>query len=275
MGTLSNVKDKYLINRNVLWIVNIVLLCATVLQCFALTIQGIVMLSEFKQEDILAEYYIFGIVQIACAVVNLLTVVYNRRYINMPISVTAVVVMFAVVIIQLVVAKALWELCIVPILAIIFTIINMVTQFCRSRKKEKEALVKVAKVKLGLDFQPEDMIEEYRKSLKNIEDKFDMGKEDREAFEKEKEDLMQNMHQVLKELVANSDVSLIYKLETLYQAKRECIIPEDNYLLMKNQIISNKDSVKDAHIKNKHLLQQGVITSTEYAHREELIENEL
>ena len=71
-----------------------------------------------------------------------------------------------------------------------------------------------------------------------------MGEKNRAVFEKEKEELVQDTHQILKEFLSNGDVGLLDKLETLYQAKRECIITEDNYLLWKNQLIKDEEALK-------------------------------
>lgn len=275
MGMLNKVKNRYLVNRSFLWIVSMILMLVTDIECLCLFIQGSIRLSNMPSAERLPVYYICIIILEICFVVNGLAIFFNRRYRNTPILVAAVATMAFVVAILLYDVSYMLFVWLLPLVSVVVGITNIVSQLYYSKKKKNGNLVKIAKVKPDLDFQPEDMIEEYRESLKAIEEKYDMGNEDREAFEKEKEELMKDMNQILMDFVSNDNVSLIYKLETLYQAKTECIIPEDNYLLLKNQIINNKDSVEDVHYKNEELLRSGKISSSEYAHREELLKNEL
>ena len=135
-------------------------------------------------------------------------------------------------------------------------------------------MVRVAKVKLDFDFRPEDLIDEYRLALSRIEKKHNMGEKNRAVFEKEKEELVQDTHQILKEFINNGDVVLLDKLETLYQAKRECIITEDNYLLWKNQLLKDQQALETSKNRVEELFDSDSIGKEEYLHRMELLSDE-
>ncbi len=277
MGVLNKVKNRRLVKRNVIWTISRIFLWLTAVQCLVFAVQGFVIFFKMPISDIPVKYCIYAVFQAICVVMNVLAVFMNRRYVNIPISILSVVFMLGTISLGILNLQTnyILLLSVVPALTVIFCVIALILQFCSPKKGEQDSLIKVAKVKPDFDFQPEDMIDHYKMSLKEIEDRYDMGNRDRQTFEKEKEELMQDMYHILNEFVGGDEVSLIYKLETLYQAKNECIISEDNYLMWKTQIIKDHNSVRDAHMKNEELLENGSITKTEYDHREELIKDEL
>ena len=139
---------------------------------------------------------------------------------------------------------------------------------------KENKLVKIAKVKLDFDFKPEDLIEEYKVALNAIDKKYHFGAKDREKFEKEKEELLQDTHQILKEFISNDEVTLLDKLETLYKAKAILIISEDNYLLWKNQLINNSTEIERVKKETENLYKVGSISEKEYNHCMKLLEDE-
>ena len=268
MGVISNIKSKYKVNKNILWICNTVLLLLTALQYIAIVI-GAAITHEWQKNIPLM------IVLVLCVAVNVIDVLLNRKYIHLPVSIINIVVIAVSTYMLIISANLLWYLWCVPIVTLIVSTISVVLQSLGAKTGQpKNSLVRVAKVKLDFDFRPEDIIDEYRLALSRIEKKHNMGEKNRAVFEKEKEELVQDTHQILKEFLRNGDVGLLDKLETLYQAKRECIITEDNYLLWKNQLIKDEDALKTTKNRVQELYDSDGIGQEEYNHRMELLSDE-
>lgn len=85
---------------------------------------------------------------------------------------------------------------------------------------------------------------------------------------------MQDTHQILKEFISNDEVTLLDKLETLYKAKANLIISEDNYLLWKNQLINNSTEIERVKKETENLYKVGSISEEEYNHCMKLLEDE-
>ncbi|MGN1126598.1 MAG: hypothetical protein ACI4RI_04075, partial [Ruminococcus sp.] len=233
MGVISNIKSKYKVNKNILWICNTVLLLLTSVQYLGIAVWCAV-------TGVCESNIPLMIVLLLCVAVNIIDVLSHRKYINLPVAVINIVVIAVSVYMLIISANLPWYLWCVPVVTLIVSIISVVLQSLGARTGQpKNSMVRVAKVKLDFDFRPEDLIDEYRLALSRIEKKHNMGEKNRAVFEKEKEELVQDTHQILKEFINNGDVVLLDKLETLYQAKRECIITEDNYLLWKNQLLKD------------------------------------
>ena len=86
-----------------------------------------------------------------------------------------------------------WYMWVEVALNVVTALLTIIYQFVGVKIGWKEnKLVKIAKVKLDFDFKPEDLIEEYKVALNAIDKKYHFGAKDREKFEKEKEELLQD-----------------------------------------------------------------------------------
>ncbi|MGN0459279.1 MAG: hypothetical protein ACI4HL_00030 [Ruminococcus sp.] len=268
MGVISNIKSKYKVNKNILWVCNTVLLLLTSVQYIGIAVWYAVT-GEWESSILLLS------VLVLCVAVNIIDVLSHRKYINLPVAVVNIVVLAVSIYMLIISGDMMWFLWCVPAVTLIISIISVVLQSRGAKTGQpKNSMVRVAKVKLDFDFRPEDIIDEYRLALSRIEKKHNMGEKNRAVFEEEKEELVQDTHQILKEFINNGDVALLDKLETLYQAKRECIITEDNYLLWKNQLLKDEEALKTAKNKVQKLFDGDGIGQEEYLHRMELLSDE-
>ena len=85
MGVISNIKSKYKVNKNILWICNTVLLLLTALQYIAIVI-GAAITHEWQKNIPLM------IVLVLCVAVNVIDVLLNRKYIHLPVAIINIVV---------------------------------------------------------------------------------------------------------------------------------------------------------------------------------------
>ena len=268
MGIISNIKSKYKVNKNILWICNTILLMLTSAQYLAIVV-GSVIIGRWQSNIPLM------IVLVLSVVVNIIDILLHLKYIHLPVAIIDIVVI-AVSIYMLIISGNLpWYWWCLPAVTLIVSIISVALQSLGAKKGQpKNKMVRIAKVKPDFDFRPEDIIDEYRLALSGIEKKHNMGEKNRAVFEKEKDELVQDTHQILKEFLSNGDVSLLDKLETLYQSKRECIITEDNYLLWKNQLLKDEEALETAKNKVRALYDSEGIGQEEYKHRMELLSDE-
>lgn len=278
MGIVSNIKNKYKVNKNPLWVVNFIF------QILAVCNYIFVFLYYFKfaeYSNIFNNDESFGftlslyILYASLVVSVFLSAFCNRKFINYPMLVTPVVVLIIICVMNFICDDISFYFNIVPFISVILGIITIVHQTISFKSKYKEnQVVKVAKVKLDFDFSPKDIVEEYQLSLSEIEKRYDMGNRDREKFEQEKDELMQDTHEILKKFIGSKDIELLDKLETLYLAKVQCIIREDSYILWKNKVIKHADNVDDIKEKIEKQLARGKITTEEFSHFEELLKEE-
>ncbi len=268
MGVISNIKSKYKVNKNVLWILSAVLLMLTSLEYFGVVIW-------FAVASLWKTHIPLVIALVLCIAANVTDLLLHRKYINTPVSIVNIVVIAVTIYMLIFSGNIMWYLWCIPVVTLILSIISVVLQYLGAKTGQpKNSMVRVAKVKLDFDFRPEDIIDEYRLALSRIEKKHNMGEKNREIFEKEKDELVQDTHQILKEFLSNGDVGLLDKLETLYQAKRECIIAEDNYLLWKNQLLKNEEEFIKAKNRVEELFKCDSISEEEYNHKMELLSDE-
>ncbi len=269
MGIISNIKSKYRVKINILWIINLIFIS---LSSAIFIFSFILCLINSKVTGARGiEKIFFCSVMILSLALNVIAFFCNRKYVNTPISIVAAVGMCAAVYMIFMYMDIL--VCkIVPTITIAVDVAAIIMEWKMTR--QRQIPIKIAKVKLDFDFKPEDIIEEYRLSLKEIEKRYDMGDKDREAFEKEKSELLSDTHHILKEFIGNRDVVLLDKIETLYQAKRECIITEDNYILWKNHLLKNEKIVDELIDETKYLFKNNGISQEVYNHRMELLKNE-
>lgn len=268
MGVISNIKSKYKVNKNILWIISTVLLMLTSAQYLGIVIW-------FAVTGLWEINIPLTISLVLCIGVNVTNLLLHRKYINTPISIVNIVVIAVTIYMLIISVNMRWYLCCIPAVTLILSIVSVILQNLGAKTGQpKNSMVRVAKVKLDFDFRPEDIIDEYRLALSQIEKKHNMGEKNREIFEKEKDELVQDTHQILKEFLGNGDVGLLDKLETLYQAKRECIIAEDNYLLWKNQLLKNEDEFVKAKNRVEELYKGDSIGEEEYNHKMELLSDE-
>lgn len=261
MGIISNIKNRYRVNKNVLWVINAIFIILTM----AVSIFAIVYSLVFFQNE---KRYVFSSTMTLIVVVNVIAFVCNRKYLNTPVSVVAVVATALSVYMLIMHFDSMYWTAFLPSVSLIIYIITVIMEY-RTARSEK-SLVKIAKVKPDFDFRPEDVIEEYRLSLKSIEEKYNMGEKDRDAFEKEKEGLLSDTHHILRKFIDSNNVSLIFKLETLYQAKKECIIIEDSYLLWKNYLLKDNAVAAETKAEIENLYKNGGISQEDYIHHQEL-----
>lgn len=187
-----------------------------------------------------------------CIIFNFLSFCLNRKYLNTPISICSLIIMALLTAILVINPNYNWYMWVEVALNVVTALLTIIYQFVGVKIGWKEnKLVKIAKVKLDFDFKPEDLIEEYKVALNAIDKKYHFGAKDREKFEKEKEELLQDTHQILKEFISNDEVTLLDKLETLYKAKAILIISEDNYLLWKISLLTTQQRLKELRKKQK------------------------
>lgn len=273
MGILSSIKNKYKSKRNVLWYVNLVSVIFSIV------------LIQFSMKFFFADwaylYYWYDAKlffvpsgMILVIIFDLLSLFFGWKYINTPLAVIAAFGnLFAAYVLYIIFAD--WYYC-VPGVTFVINIANIGVQWnARKSSGSESSLVKIAKIKYGTDYSPETIIADYRNSLADIEEKYNMGNDDRTAFEEEKSELLADTHSVLMQIVESEEVGLIDKLETIYMAKAECIISEDNYLLWKNQILKDKSMVSEvaSQIKDSH--EKGGLSDEELQHYIMLLKNEL
>lgn len=266
MGIISNIKNKYKVNKNILWAINAILTAITTLYsgyiiytCFPIVKGSIALIT----------------VATLCIILNFLSFCLNRKYLNTPISICSLIIMAMLTAILVINPKYDWYMWVEVALNVVTALLTIIYQFVGVKIGWKEnKLVKIAKVKLDFDFKPEDLIEEYKVALNAIDKKYHFGAKDREKFEKEKEELLQDTHQILKEFISNDEVTLLDKLETLYKAKAILIISEDNYLLWKNQLINNSTEIERVKKETENLYKVGSISEEEYNHCMKLLEDE-
>lgn len=266
MGIISNIKNKYKVNKNILWAINAILTAITTLYsgyiiytCFPIAKGSIPLIA----------------VASLCIIFNFLSFCLNRKYLNTPISICSLIIMAMLTAILVINPKYDWYMWAEVLLNVVTALLTIIYQFVGVKIGWKEnKLVKIAKVKLDFDFKPEDLIEEYKVALNAIDKKYHFGAKDREKFEKEKEELLQDTHQILKEFISNDEVTLLDKLETLYKAKAILIISEDNYLLWKNQLINNSTEIERVKKETENLYKVGSISEEEYNHCMKLLQDE-
>ena len=257
MGIISNIKNKYKVNKNILWAINGILTAITtvysgyiIYSCFPIVKGSIALIT----------------VATLCIIFNFLSFCLNRKYLNTPISICSLIIMALLTAILVINPNYNWYMWVEVALNVVTALLTIIYQFVGVKIGWKEnKLVKIAKVKLDFDFKPEDLIEEYKVAL---------NAKDREKFEKEKEELLQDTHQILKEFISNDEVTLLDKLETLYKAKAILIISEDNYLLWKNQLINNSTEIERVKKETENLYKVGSISEEEYNHCMKLLEDE-
>lgn len=265
MGIVSNIKNKYQVNKNILWTANGIFTALTTLYCVYIIYSVIPLVSGSISLIISAS---------VCMIVNLLYICLNRKYINSVVSVCSLLVM-ALFAVNLIINDYSWYMWIGVVCNVVLSLCSIIHQFVGVKVGwSSNKLVKIAKVKLDFDFKPQDFIEEYRVALSVIDKKYNFGEKDREKFEKEKEELLQDTHQILKEFISNEEVTLLDKLETLYRAKIDLIISEDNYLLWKNQLINNSTEIDRVKKETENLYNVGSIDEEEYKHCLVLLEDE-
>lgn len=266
MGIISNIKNKYKVNKNILWAVNAVLTAITTLYCGYIIYTGFPLSKESIPLITIA---------LLCIVFNFLSFGLNRKYLNTPVAVCSLVIMALLTTVLILNSKYNWYMWVEVALNVFTSLLSIIYQFVGVKIGwNANKLVKIAKVKLDFDFKPEDLIEEYRVALNAIDKKYHFGAKDREKFEKEKEELLQDTHQILKEFISNEEVTLLDKLETLYKAKADLIISEDNYLLWKNQLINNSTEIERVKKETENLYKVGSISEEEYNHCMKLLEDE-
>ncbi|MCH5203041.1 MAG: hypothetical protein J1F17_07545 [Oscillospiraceae bacterium] len=265
MGIISNIKNRYRVNKNVLWVINTILIFLTMAVCIFAALYSLI---SFQSEE---KYVFSGIITLTVAV-NIIAFVCNRKYLNTPVSVVAVAATALSVYMMIIYFDSMYWAAILSSVSLIIYIITVIMEY-RTARSEK-SLVKIAKVKPDFDFRPEDVIEEYRLSLKLIEEKYNMGEKDRDAFEKEKEGLLSDTHHIMRKFIDSNNVSLIFKLETLYQAKKECIIAEESYLLWKNYLLKDNTTAVETKAEIENLYKNGGISQEDYIHHQELFMNE-
>ncbi|MBQ9674256.1 MAG: hypothetical protein IJV39_06495 [Ruminococcus sp.] len=270
MGIISNIKNRYRVNKNALWFINIGFILATSI----ISLLSAFCFVFFFGDKV--EFLASAVVLILSVLLNVISIFSNRRFINTPIEVIAAVGILLSAIVLFIYAKGSYKYAaLLLVVTLVIDIVVIILQWNIRKDKDSEgSLVKIAKVKLDFDFVPEDVIEDYRIALKNIEEKYDMGNKDREAFEKEKSELLADTHQILKVFVSNTDVSVLDKLKTLQMAKTECIIVEDNYLLWKNQILKDEEQTQALRAETEQLRKNKVISQEEYLYRCELLKDE-
>jgi uncharacterized protein with PQ loop repeat len=272
MGIISNIKNRYKINKDTLWYLNFGFCIVSVIDILYIIFEFRYLRSEFPEN--------LGLLAlILCVALNVITFICNRKFFNTPVTVVNSIGLFlsSYIMYRLLRGEPIvYRLIgIIPFVACIISIVFIVSQWhIRNSVNAGEALVKVAKVKLSFDFTPEDVINDYRLSLAEIENRYNMGNDDRASFEHEKQELLADVHQILMELVTSDDVCIMDKLETIHQAKTECIILEDNYLLWKNQLLKDEDVLKQQRDKAQELYEAKAITEEEYNHRMELLKDE-
>ena len=148
MGVISNIKSKYKVNKNILWICNTVLLLLTALQYIAIVI-GAAITHEWQKNIPLM------IVLVLCVAVNVIDVLLNRKYIHLPVAIINIVVIAVSTYMLIISANLLWYLWCVPIVTLIVSTISVVLQSLGAKTGQpKNSLVRVAKVKLDFDFRP-------------------------------------------------------------------------------------------------------------------------
>jgi hypothetical protein len=272
MGIISNIKNRYKINKDTLWYFNLGFCIVSVIDILYILFEYRSLISEFPEN-------LWLIALMLCVALNVVTFICNRKFFNTPVTVVNSIGLFlsSYIIYRLLRGEPIVNrlVGIIPFVACIISVVFIVTQWhIRNSVNAGDALVKIAKVKLDIDFTPDDFIDDYKLSLNEIEKRYNMGDDDRASFEHEKSELLADVHQILMELVLSDNIGVMDKLETIHKAKTECIILEDNYLLWKNQLLKDENEVLLLRERSNELFKSGAISEDEYNHQIELLKDE-
>ena len=167
MGIISNIKNKYKVNKNILWAINGILTAITtvysgyiIYSCFPIVKGSIALIT----------------VATLCIIFNFLSFCLNRKYLNTPISICSLIIMALLTAILVINPNYNWYMWVEVALNVVTALLTIIYQFVGVKIGWKEnKLVKIAKVKLDFDFKPEDLIEEYKVALNAIDKKYHFG----------------------------------------------------------------------------------------------------
>ncbi len=257
-----------MVEKNILWFANLIFLLLT----SAVSVLSALCFLIYFEPSI--ELSAAAAVLLCSAVINLISVFSNRQFINLPIEIIATVgILISAMVLMSFATGGYKLLSLVLLVTVLLNLAVILLQWSLKKKgRNKTSVVKIAKVKPDTDFSPADVIEDYRRSLKEIEEKYDMGNKQRELFEEEKAELLVDTHQILKTFVANANVNILDKLKTLDMAKKECIIGEDNYLLWKGQLLKDEARIRSLRSEASRMRKNHIISEDEYLRRMELLQ---